>query len=96
MKKNKNRVYLHEDKNNKSKESIHRPTDSSITKKNSKIYSYVTQVPKPKNIKTFNMNPYSPRRHSIYYISEVVRSINEKNSLALEHVNASIKMMKAC
>ena len=51
---------------------------------------------KPKNVKIFNLNPYSPRRHSIYYVSETIRAINEKNSLALDHVNNSIKMMKAC
>lgn len=75
-----------------------RPTDSSITLKNSdkKVNHLVTSVPKPKNFKPTYINPYSPRRHSTYYVSEAIRAINEKNSLAVEHVSASIRIIKSC
>lgn len=56
----------------------------------------ITNIPKPKNFKPIYTNPYSPRRHSIYYISEAIRAANEKNSLILEHINASIRIIKEC
>ena len=37
-------------------------------------------------------NPYSIRGNK-YYLSEVIRAINEKNSLAMEHINQSMQML---
>ena len=49
----------------------------------------------PKNFKPNYKNPYSPRKHVTYYVSEVVRAVNEKNSLAVEHIGASIRILKS-
>ena len=96
----KNRILLNiDEKEEDDHEDTHRNTsDSSITQKKTepKLSSFITSVPKPKNAKVFTLNPYSPRRHSIYYVSESIRAINEKNSLALEHINASIRIIKSC
>lgn len=56
----------------------HCPSDSTLTLKNSerKINQLVSATPKPKNFKPVYLNPYSPRRHSIYYVSEAVRAMN--------------------
>jgi hypothetical protein len=74
------------------------PNDSNITQKTAekKLASLVSSFPKPKNSKLLFNNPYSPRRNSKYYVSEAVRGVNEKNSLILEHINSSIRMIKAC
>ena len=59
-------------------------TDSIMTVKNSgKLAGIITSMPKPKNYKPTYLNPYSPRRHNIYYVSEAVRAIHEKNSLSI-------------
>lgn len=54
------------------------PSDSSITQKigEKKLNSIKTSIAKPRNVKSFNVNPYSPRKHSTYYISEAIRAIN--------------------
>lgn len=72
--------------------------DSSITikKEDDKFASLVTKAPKPKNFKPSYSNPYSPRRHDTYYVSEAKRGINEKNSLIMEHISASIKIIREC
>ena len=51
-------------------------------------------VPKPKDSHGFDTNPYSPRKHNIYYVSEIVRAIADKNSIAREHLVGSIKILK--
>jgi hypothetical protein len=50
---------------------------------------------KPKNITQFAANPYFTRKNSsLYYITEAVRAIHEKNSLAVEHICTSIQVLK--
>jgi hypothetical protein len=73
--------------------------DSEITIKNNpdkKLAALINSTPKPKNFKPTYSNPYSPRRNSTYYISEAVRAVNEKNSLVVEHINGSIRIIKEC
>lgn len=98
--KKKNVAYLEiDDKINEKPETINKDiSDSNITKKirEKKVDSFANKYSKPKILSTSERKPYSPRNNSLYYINEVVRAINEKNSLALNHVNTSIKMMKAC
>jgi len=44
-------------------------------------------MPKPKNIMPTLVNPYSSsNKNSRYYVTEAVRAINEKNSMAVEHI----------
>ena len=44
-------------------------------------------MPKPKNIMLTLVNPYSlSNKNSRYYVTEAVRAINEKNSMAVEHI----------
>lgn len=50
-------------------------------------------VPKPKDSHGFETNPYSPRKHNVYYVSEIVKAISDKNSLAREHLVGSIKIL---
>jgi hypothetical protein len=52
----------------------------------------VTQVPERKELHSFDKNPYSPR-HSIYYVSEVIRAYTDPKSLAREHLNTSLQVM---
>lgn len=54
----------------------------------------VTTVPKPKEAVGFSTNPYSPRGHNIYYVSELIRAVSEPNSLAKEHVKSAIRILK--
>lgn len=73
--------------------------DSEITLKNNpdkKLAALINSTPKPKNFKPAYSNPYSPRRNAIYYISEAIRAVNEKNSLVVEHISGSIRIIKEC
>lgn len=60
------------------------------------IEQFTHSSPKPKNITTFSVNPYLSIKNNQYYLSEVVRAIHEKNSLAVEHITASIQFLKQC
>lgn len=60
-------------------------------KERNRLSHYTTTVARPENIRPFSHNPYSPR--SKYYLTECVRAVNEKSSLALEHVSQSIQML---
>ncbi len=62
--------------------------------KKSKIEEFTNMMPKPKNISPLLVNPYNSIRNNYYYISEVIRAIHEKNSLAVEHIETSIIMLK--
>lgn len=53
----------------------------------------VTQVPEHAELKTFNSNPYSPR-HNVYYVSELIRAYMDEKSLAREHLNTSLSILK--
>ena len=53
----------------------------------------VTQVPQHAQLHSFNTNPYSPR-HNVYYVSELVRAINDERSLAREHLVTSLNILK--
>jgi hypothetical protein len=59
-----------------------------------RISSLVQSVPKPKECHGFETNPYSPRKHNTYYVSEIVRAIGDRNSIAREHLVGSIKILK--
>lgn len=54
-----------------SEEEAINPSDSNITLKNSdkKLAALISSAPKPKNFKPIYTNPYSPRRHCVYYVS---------------------------
>jgi hypothetical protein len=60
------------------------------------IEQFTHASPKPKNITTFNVNPYLSIKNNQYYLSEVVRAIHEKNSLAVEHITTSIQFLRQC
>lgn len=59
----------------------------------SRIGAVTNAVPKPSNVAVPTSNPYAFSKASKYYVSEVVRAIHEKNSLAVEHINASLLYM---
>jgi hypothetical protein len=61
-----------------------------------KVSQLITSQPKPANFHPLLSNPYHSKKYNSYYISEAIRAINEKNSLAIEHINASIKMIQSC
>ena len=61
----------------------YKPSDLLLTNRIGGNGSLVTSVPKPQNATIFKFNPYSPRGHNQYYVSEVVRAMNERNSLAM-------------
>jgi hypothetical protein len=44
---------------------------------------FISSQPKPNNVTTFNVNPYSSIKSSQYYLAEVIRARHEKNSLAV-------------
>jgi len=43
-------------------------------------------MPKPKNILPTLFNPYNTSKNNRYYVTEAIRAINEKNSMAVEHI----------
>ena len=94
MKKKQQKFIIYEEDDN----DVTKPSDSSITLKNSESQTatLITNISKPKNFKPTYTNPYSPRHHSTYYVSECLRAINEKNSLAMEHISSSIRIIKSC
>jgi len=61
-----------------------------------KISQFITSQPKPENFQPFTYNPYDSRSQNLYYISEALRAVNEKNSLVVEHINISIQMIQSC
>lgn len=79
-----------EEESQKSQPSIHTIRKSPAVR----ISSLVQSVPKPKDSHGFETNPYSPRKHNIYYVSEIIRAISDKNSLAREHLVGSMKIIK--
>lgn len=50
-------------------------------------------MPEHSELHTFENNPYSPK-HSIYYISEIVKSYRDDKSLAREHLLTSLHIFK--
>lgn len=70
-------------------------SDLKATLKIPELQNLITAQPKPKEAVGFTVNPYSPRNHNIYYVSELVRAINQENSLAREHVKSAIKVLKS-
>ncbi len=57
------------------------------------LKQFITQVPQHKDLHSFTQNPYSPR-HSIYYVSEILRAYKEEKSLAREHILSSIEYLR--
>ena len=50
-------------------------------------------MPQHAQLHTFTNNPYSPR-HKIYYVSELVRAYKDERSLAREHLNTTLNILK--
>lgn len=57
------------------------------------LKSLVTQMPERTELHAFTNNPYSPR-HNIYYVSELVRAYKDERSLAREHLNTTLNILK--
>lgn len=79
-----------EEKLQKQKEKQEREKDKK--KKQSKLGAIVTSVPERQELHAFDRNPYSPR-HSIYYVSEIVRAYKDAKSLAREHIHTTLQIM---
>lgn len=54
----------------------------------------VSQVNCSKNLKSINFDPYTPKSHHIYYVSEILRAYKEQNSLARDHLINSLHQLR--
>lgn len=71
------RIYSEEGMERKrSTKNLNPPSDLKATLKIPDLSKLVTTIPKPKDAVSFTTNPYSPRNHNIYYVSELVRAID--------------------
>ncbi|XP_031472923.1 uncharacterized protein LOC116245596 [Nymphaea colorata] len=65
--------------------------ESEHVREKSRLSNYTTNMPKPDNIRPISHNPYTLK--SKYYLSELVRVIHERKSLAMDHISQSIQML---
>jgi hypothetical protein len=65
-----------------------------LTMGKSKIEDFTNIEQKPKHLVKLASDPFKNNKKKNYFISELIRARNENNSLAIEHLNMTIQIMK--